>query len=1652
MYIDLTNGLWRFWDEGYYFDSTHNLWRNWDGIWSKLWAYQTTCFQWTSNQFFDTDLLSWVTDCPSPKIKVSNSQYILSHICRSNEIYINPSSTEIIELGTNQYPYKTAKAAFSELLNSFSHKQINITIFIKEFTTLYIQDDTNFILNMTSVKITSYSDITNNPSKATIIPTQNLQQGLSKRSAFNLLKTSDLWLNQTLQSSTFSDSQKLLILKGGVNFLIAKSSLYFDNVDVRREASDVVKDTIFIFPLYLSSMWIDVRNSNLNLTGTIVFTMDPLNANFENLQFDTANLINGFYFPINWNYPEASLANSISFTNITTFSSTNRNLYLSPKLIFNSGPGNFTCKNVNIQNYGTSFQDYTMSATYYTSSNCQPNDNMIQSINFESWSLSMPNLPAGTDLLNGISIYSDYSPYRKIIANISSIQLNDFVPAYGSVITATGTFNQEIYLYDLSITNFSLLNSFISIRSFKSVIINGVQYSGCTGAYASSLLIDSSSNVELRNIQFDNYTYRASSSVNPMISLNNFNTTQTWIDSISVSNTILYYASVVQFLNELNNLTVSNFSFKNISVSEGNSMISAVKLQTLAFLNHTYSAIYTLDDSDDSSSILYVGSFDLAKSSNSSLSNIDISNWEVAMLKFNGITNTPLNTASIKIQNMSFTDSYFKASKSLINVSNLESNVKLNLIFSSLVFDNISFKTNGYLLLLMHQLPTQLVIESSTFTNLKSAGIKIEASNKQDKLLSTQVLIEDSLFTNINDETNSLINIFEGGNLTINNWTFVGVFTYEEGAVLYAGSQKTLTTIKSSVFKNNTAVTGAIFYIESQSKVQLYDCIFMDNFAISSTIVYTTESGYFEFYRSSIKNTYALANPISIIFNSVTGSKINNWDISSNYGLTLKSINLELYSSCSNLWYVPDLFKQYLKNHPKLLQISSSKALFQILYASLSISNSTTISSTNTLICEFTSSVTIENSKISDIQVVETSIEVTTSSLSMTNVTLSVVSNTNNYDFIVALMSSTVNFSNCSYLDSTSDLINIRNSVLSVIGFTFNRMYSGGPMIVASEWTNITFKNIVTLNTDSNQKYIYQFAKSSNIVIYNVNAFSLMNKSIFSILSSNVTSMDRLNITLCMKAAYISNSNIQIISNSQFVQNGKPQLEPGGGLRIIDSKISIINTKFIRDAGKNGGGISFEWSSFDVWYLSLTNIVFDSNRVDGKGGAIYYDYNRPFFNNVKFIGNIAGYGNDIASYPVKVRLNNKPNEFMSFNDIISGVPFNSLKLTLLDYDDQINLLEDTSQVMISAVDYKKVSVNVNNFASSQSGVITVNNLVLTAKPGSLNVPLDISSKSIDMIKVNKVFGPNMFPNIVFANFTYWKSGQIELSDYRWSTCSPGSYSVGNISTSWSTCLNFAECLGGNQIYVDSGYWRRTINSIKIVKWINPEACLGGFVDQEYAPVNWKEGYGGDLWTEWQLSNGAKFQRVSDFGWSKWPDMINNTLRVFGVGFVVFIFISCIIILNIKKTTESQLSVLLRIFTNYIQLVSIPLSFTITYPSAISNFFSVFSEIGSSSDTFLSFDWFIMDYDIKGPFPSNKILKLFLSLLLPIFLTVIFIIIWLLLYVFRRRWFPDQKHSNINCLLLFFAFSKLLHLAKEKHFDIIYNNSIFPSSKTDAKLN
>lgn len=163
--------------------------------------------------------------------------------------------------------------------------------------------------------------------------------------------------------------------------------------------------------------------------------------------------------------------------------------------------------------------------------------------------------------------------------------------------------------------------------------------------------------------------------------------------------------------------------------------------------------------------------------------------------------------------------------------------------------------------------------------------------------------------------------------------------------------------------------------------------------------------------------------------------------------------------------------------------------------------------------------------------------------------------------------------------------------------------------------------------------------------------------------------------------------------------------------------------------------------------------------------------------------------------------------------------------------------------------------------------------------------------------------------------------------------------------------------------------------------------------------------------------------MNSYQCSKCPNPILNVVQVFGTVLLVFAYIMFMIIINIRKTEESEFSVMMRILTNYLQLITVSVSMTADYPSLIFTIAGPIQSFGGSSEAFMSFDCFITEYEIKGPFQSNSVLKLFILMLLPVLLFLCVTVFWVILYHLRRDWVKDMTR---NLVISFISIVYLLH--------------------------
>ena len=93
-----------------------------------------------------------------------------------------------------------------------------------------------------------------------------------------------------------------------------------------------------------------------------------------------------------------------------------------------------------------------------------------------------------------------------------------------------------------------------------------------------------------------------------------------------------------------------------------------------------------------------------------------------------------------------------------------------------------------------------------------------------------------------------------------------------------------------------------------------------------------------------------------------------------------------------------------------------------------------------------------------------------------------------------------------------------------------------------------------------------------------------------------------------------------------------------------------------------------------------------------------------------------------------------------------------------------------------------------------------------------------------------------------------------------------------------------------------------------------------------------------------------------------------------------------------------------------------MSFRAKFPVSLTQLFGPINMFGSTSDTYLSYDWFISNIQVTLFTPSVQLFKIVLTGLMPICLFAIYLAIWGLLYYVMNKWFSSIKRNLIISII------------------------------------
>ncbi|CAI2379456.1 unnamed protein product [Moneuplotes crassus] len=1614
--LNLSSKLCEYCPEGEYFDTPSQICRSCGDSCLDKCAYQTSCFQCPTGEVLNLSTLTCIPACSSVQIKIKDAHFQNIPFCRDNEYYVDPSSMKIIELGTEKYPYKSINLVFVELLNIRSHSEDSITIFLKENTIVNIEKGYNYIANISSVKIESYGS-SSQSGRATLYVRQSAVEMFNSQTLFNLVVNRTLNIFPKINVAGVSSGEISILQSLDTCIFIWRSNFTMNNVNIRGDiANDFNIRSYFLRPIYLQKKSVSLHNLDVQLTGYFLITTDPLTMDLLNIYIDFHAMMGGFWMNINCNYPEAYLEGKITSKNITAVNPVDRVAPFRVPLFVTSGPEDIYLEDTNLLIWGSLNEDRAPIETTVTS-DCMPDDDKDNTFTFVGTKMTLTDNPGEDKFINQ---YVDIvqNAYRKfIVSYISNEFTNMYRMSYPSILVYSNPMT-EVSLVNSTFTNVTTINGGIMVTLIKSILIENVIFKDCDEFTFATINLLEADSLTIKNLTHQNVSGIGSSFERYVrIKMNSGGIVD--LKSVNFLNCDIKLRPAVYLEGAVAKLQLKHSNFENVKVGTSNSIIVAQDVSTLEFENCTFTSITSSIPNDEDNLIFNIQNLDLDSAENSTISVITVRSSQISFLSFNSIQGILSSAVHIGFSSLTFEDCAFTSSISMLSLGGLETKEEISFSFTGLTYQNISFISQGNLMKFQHQMNTPVAITNSTFTNISAGNIHIESANKNNQELTTRVAFSSCTFSQIDDNYGSLMEVYEGARVTIEDSNFQEIYTLEEGAVIFAGNRKAQIEIRNSTFRENSAVTGGVFNIESSSVIKVYDSLFSNNFAVQACVIYAVNFGSFEIYNTTVTQNNAVANSFARIFDAPTTSIINNSTIYENNGLTSEEVTSELTIACSKLCFLSEKFKAYLLANPNVYSIVSSSYVIQVIIGALEINNFSNFYHDSEILDVSDSTLTIQNMDFHNLSEVHNVIKVSSSTVSMDTVKF--------YEIESATSSTTplirfayecvLTLNNLEYYNSSAAFLSISASLGNISMLSFHEVHvntsNPRPIIELDGNTEMLILDWYVVNTSTSSEYLVTSDHNSVVSIKNM-TFTGIRQSPISFSSCTIGTMDQININSCSRGIVLLQSSFSQITNSSFNELGSSSIQSGGAIFIKDCNGSISDSNFMSNTAITGAAIDFSCSLTSVCQSSLINNTFTDNKAVSKGGALHYDMFRPILQDNTFLYNSAPYGPDIASYPIQIKKKGTKGGTLFLSDVGSGIKYqNTLTFAFYDHDEQILSLDSSSQITISGNSTGSSVLGVKAVKVT-SGEAIFDDLQFISAPGAQTVLYDIESGGLDLQKLKIVYGDTYQQEKISVNFRYCQPGEHNTTSCE--ECSPGTYSFTWNSTQCLKCIEDATCEGGKEVSINPGYWRKHTNSTDITECPNKDACNGGFSETDRFPVNCAAGYQGYLCTQCISDDQSRYGQVDSFVCEKCPEPILNALRVIGISTAVIIFLCLLIFMNIRKKDESQKSILMRILTNHLQLTTLTFAYNMKFPDIFLDLLSPLSRVNSSSQSIVSFDCFASESQLKLFTPSIAILKVGLSALSPLILLSGCLIFFLICHSLFPRYFSDFKRNMVVSII------------------------------------
>ena len=437
----------------------------------------------------------------------------------------------------------------------------------------------------------------------------------------------------------------------------------------------------------------------------------------------------------------------------------------------------------------------------------------------------------------------------------------------------------------------------------------------------------------------------------------------------------------------------------------------------------------------------------------------------------------------------------------------------------------------------------------------------------------------------------------------------------------------------------------------------------------------------------------------------------------------------------------------------------------------------------------------------------------------------------------------------------------------------------------------------------------------------------------------------------------------------------------------------------IRRKGLGGAAFSV-CNSLPFCNFTYLRNSFINNSAENSGGGLYWASSYPILINNSMEMNSAIYGDDVASFPVRLAaltddLNIAPylNEsteplVYELNDVASGQEFGGkVRVALVDQYDNIVQNDYASSARLTSTNESSVSASGNTEVVAVQGVFEFSNFTLTGPPKTIQT-IFITSKGVDENQKTLTQDPTPYYSTVSISLSFRDciTGE-SLQGVMCYPCPENTFSL-NPQDSCTTCPSEANCLGTYIMTPKPGYWRPDPMQNLFFACDNEYACLGSPEGHELSMTGvCEEGYHGNLCS----SCDQEYSSQGNGKCGKCPSLKSNIVLLTGLGLLVLFLFALSVYISIRGATRprSELAIYFKILLNYLQIVTLASSLNLGWPDFVLLFLRGQEVAGNAADQMLSIECLLKSISTAEVFYTN----LAVYVILPAGMFILVLVYW-----------------------------------------------------------